>query len=98
MEAYEWIGYFIMFFGSFIYFYRFATLVPRGKIADSIVMSNGLATLFFLMIFIWLGPEFLKLTPTYLGPESFINLLMVGYYGVHSLHAPKAVKPEVPKS
>ena len=97
MEAYEWVIYFIMFSCSFIYFYKFATLVPRRNFANSIVMSNGLATFFFLIIFIWLGPEFLKLTPVYLGPESFINIIMTAFYGVHSLYAPKAVKP-LPKS
>jgi len=96
MEAYEWVSYFILFLVSFIYFYRFATLVPRGKIANSIVMSNGLASFFFLIIFMWLGPEFLKLTPIYLGPESFINIIVVIFYGVHS-YAPKAVKLSVPK-
>jgi len=99
MEAYEWVSYFIMFSISFIYFYRFATLVPRREIINSIIMSNGLTTLLFLMIFTWLGPEFFNLTPAYLGPESFINIFLVAYYGVHYLHAPlKVVKLEVPKS
>jgi len=97
MEAYEWVIYFIMFSCSFIYFYKFATLVPRRELANSIVMSNGLATSIFLITFTWFGPEFLKLTPVYLGPESFINIIMTIFYGVQSSYAPKAVKP-LPKS
>lgn len=38
---YFWIIYFIVLIPSFVCFYRFAYLVPKGQLADSIVMENG---------------------------------------------------------
>lgn len=81
--VYLWIMYFIMLIPSFVYFYRFPHLVPKGHIADSIVMANGLASAASLVLFAWLLPEIFYLIPLYPGPATLVNFLIVIFYGVH---------------
>lgn len=84
MEAvYLWIGYFILLIPSFVYFYRFAHLVPRYQLADSIVMANGFSSVISLFLFAWMFPEFFSLTPLYPGPATLINSVLVIFYGAH---------------
>lgn len=91
---YLWIGYLIMLLFSFIYFYKFPHLVPKGHIADSIVMANGLASAASLILFVWLLPEILRFNPLYPGPATLINFLLVIFYGVHLGRNMRPVTPE----
>lgn len=84
MESwYLWISYGIILLISVKYFYSFPHLVPKGHLADSIVMANGLASAVSLVIFAWLLPEIFRFTPLYPGPATLVNFFLVIFYGVH---------------
>ncbi|MHB1440764.1 MAG: hypothetical protein ACYCSO_07255 [Cuniculiplasma sp.] len=80
---YLWIGYLIILLLSFVYFYKFPHLVPKCHISDSIVMANGLASAVSLILFVWLLPEILRVSPLYPETVTLINFLLVIFYGVH---------------
>ncbi len=81
--SYLWASYLTILFVAFVYFYKFPHLVPKGHIADSIVMANGLASAISLVLFAWLLPEIFRLIPLYPGPATLVNFLLVIFYGVH---------------
>ena len=80
---YLWISYFVFLILSFIYFYKFPHLVPKGHLADSIVMANGLASALSLVVFVWVLPEIFGINPIYPDPATLVNFLLVIFYGAH---------------
>ncbi len=79
----RWVVYLILLLISFTYFYKFAHLVPKGHVADSIVMANGLTSAASLIIFVWILPEIFKFNPSYPGPATLVNFVLVIFYGAH---------------
>lgn len=91
-----WLTYFIILVVAFVYFYYFPYYVPKKKLADSIIMANGFASGLSLILFLWVIPEILKISPVYPGPATLVNFIIVLFYGSHLGKSMKPVEPKGP--
>ena len=67
--------YFVVFVLLLIFYYRYGKYA-RGRIRDSIFIANGVTAIIFLVITLWILPEFASIVLPYPDPATFASILI----------------------
>ncbi len=58
-----------------VFYYRYGKYA-RGRIRDSIFIANGVTAIIFLVITLWIVPEFACITIPWPDPATFVSILI----------------------